>query len=275
MQQYSSNTKIPGLFTDLHNTKIYSSETPQQIKGLSSPPQMGNKKKSMPDVATLKNRKDVKNSRSMTKDNTPLVKQMNMTQRVVSPQRPQSTNPTHAAIHSPLEQESTHIKVYARFRPPSRVEQDLTRNGFGSDCALLPDDYTVVLQPDNVVFTFDQTFGLTSTQDSVYKIVGSSTIEDVMNGYNGTIFAYGQTGSGKTFTMFGELRSDDLKGIIPRSIEEIFMYINKCDSSTEFILSCSMLEIYKETLYDLLSVNRPDLKIKECPQRGIYVENLT
>ena len=36
-----------------------------------------------------------------------------------------------------------------------------------------------------------------------------------------------------------------------------------------------MLEIYKETLYDLLSVNRPDLKIKESATRGIYVENLT
>ena len=28
-------------------------------------------------------------------------------------------------------------------------------------------------------------------------------IEDVLNGFNSTIFAYGQTGSGKTFTMFG------------------------------------------------------------------------
>jgi hypothetical protein len=36
-----------------------------------------------------------------------------------------------------------------------------------------------------------------------------------------------------------------------------------------------MLEIYKETLFDLLSVNKSDLKIKENPARGIYVENLT
>jgi len=36
-----------------------------------------------------------------------------------------------------------------------------------------------------------------------------------------------------------------------------------------------MLEIYKETLFDLLSVNRPDLKIKESATRGIYVEGLT
>ena len=36
-----------------------------------------------------------------------------------------------------------------------------------------------------------------------------------------------------------------------------------------------MLEIYKENLFDLLSINRPDLKIKENPKKGIYVENLT
>lgn len=28
-------------------------------------------------------------------------------------------------------------------------------------------------------------------------------VNDVLDGYNSTIFAYGQTGSGKTFTMFG------------------------------------------------------------------------
>ena len=36
-----------------------------------------------------------------------------------------------------------------------------------------------------------------------------------------------------------------------------------------------MIEIYKENLYDLLSVEKTDLKIKESPVRGIYVEGLT
>jgi kinesin family protein 5 len=38
-----------------------------------------------------------------------------------------------------------------------------------------------------------------------------------------------------------------------------------------------MLEIYKETLYDLINPNTKssDLKIKEHPQKGIYVQNLT
>jgi type II secretory ATPase GspE/PulE/Tfp pilus assembly ATPase PilB-like protein len=32
-------------------------------------------------------------------------------------------------------------------------------------------------------------------------------VEDVIEGYNGTIFAYGQTGSGKTYTMMGNTKS--------------------------------------------------------------------
>ena len=35
------------------------------------------------------------------------------------------------------------------------------------------------------------------------------------------IFAYGQTGSGKTYTMMGKPGIDQ-KGIIPRSLEQIF-----------------------------------------------------
>jgi len=36
------------------------------------------------------------------------------------------------------------------------------------------------------------------------------------------IFAYGQTGSGKTFTMMGRPGNADKKGLIPRSLEQIF-----------------------------------------------------
>ncbi|EGR27712.1 kinesin motor domain protein [Ichthyophthirius multifiliis] len=75
--------------------------------------------------------------------------------------------------------------------------------------------------------------------------------------------------------MFGDIYNKTLKGIIPRSIEHIFKTINTCQFDIEFILTCSMLEIYKETLYDLLSVQKQDLKIKESTTRGIYVEGLT
>ena len=37
-------------------------------------------------------------------------------------------------------------------------------------------------------------------------------IQEVLHGYNATIFAYGRTGSGKTFTMFGPHWDDNLGG---------------------------------------------------------------
>ena len=39
-----------------------------------------------------------------------------------------------------------------------------------------------------------------------------SLVDNVLNGFNGTIFAYGQTGTGKTFTMEGVRSDESLKG---------------------------------------------------------------
>ncbi|CDW57479.1 Kinesin domain containing protein [Trichuris trichiura] len=71
-------------------------------------------------------------------------------------------------------------------------------------------------------------------------------------GYNCTVFAYGQTGSGKTYTMGTEEKRD-------AESDEF-----------EFQFSCSMLEIYNETVFDLLG-NREPLMIREHQTEGIYV----
>jgi kinesin family protein 11 len=43
----------------------------------------------------------------------------------------------------------------------------------------------------------------------VYKSIVHPLIEEVLAGYNCTVFAYGQTGTGKTFTMEGGEKSTD------------------------------------------------------------------
>lgn len=53
-------------------------------------------------------------------------------------------------------------------------------------------------------FTFDRAFGPDSKQSEVYQSVVAPLIEEVLSGYNCTVFAYGQTGTGKTHTMVGE-----------------------------------------------------------------------
>ena len=128
-------------------------------------------------------------------------------------------------------------------------------------------------------FRLDRIFsGGQTTQDEVYEYVARPTIEDVIRGYNGTIFAYGQTGSGKTFSMFGadrEAGRPDLAGIIPRSCAHIFNYIDRCTDGTEFTVKCSFLEIYKETIRDLLNPQGINLKVRETPSRGVWVEDLS
>jgi centromeric protein E len=72
-----------------------------------------------------------------------------------------------------------------------------------------------------------------------------------MRGYNSVIFAYGQTASGKTFTLSG---SEEEPGIIPRAMKDVFRFIKSEEGKgREYLLRCSYLEIYNETIFDLLA----------------------
>lgn len=84
-------------------------------------------------------------------------------------------------------------------------------------------------------FTFDRTFDTESKQSEVYQTVVSPLIEEVLAGYNCTVFAYGQTGTGKTHTMIGpeiaELKSswDDVSKVY------FVSFINKVDQVQKFM----------------------------------------
>ena len=68
------------------------------------------------------------------------------------------------------------------------------------------------------MFTFDSVFAPDSAQMDVYNRVARPIVENVLEGYNGTIFAYGQTGTGKTFTMEGDRTVPELKGTVTTQI---------------------------------------------------------
>mgnify|MGYP003571315751 CR=1 FL=1 len=129
-------------------------------------------------------------------------------------------------------------------------------------------------------FTFDEVFDIDSSQKDVYAISAKPAVNSVLEGYNSTIFAYGQTGTGKTFTMEGFTYNqfDEKRGIIPRTIEDIFTYIeSNSNKDTKFIIRAAYLQIYNEMISDLLKPNNPNrnLNIREDKKKGLYVEHLS
>ncbi|KAE9418932.1 hypothetical protein Angca_002353, partial [Angiostrongylus cantonensis] len=176
-------------------------------------------------------------------------------------------------------EEAEKVKVVVRCRPISQQELN---QGHKVAVRVFTDDNSVVLEQVNGkeeprrTFFFDAVFPEDCDQMRVYNVAARPIVENVLKGYNGTIFAYGQTGTGKTFTMTGDLDRPELQGIIPNSFAHIFDHIAKCQHDTTFLVRVSYLEIYNEELRDLLAKDGhgANLEIKEKADVGVYVKNL-
>ena len=88
-----------------------------------------------------------------------------------------------------------------------------------------------------------------------------------------TIFAYGQTSTGKTYTMQGEI--PDNAGIIPLTLEELFKQIKNDKDIIDSQIGVSFIEIYNESINDLLDSSKINLDLRETPNREVIVNNLT
>eukprot|EP00808_Paulinella_micropora_P016023 g15921.t1 len=115
----------------------------------------------------------------------------------------------------------------------------------------------------------------------MFNQVKAALMKDFFKGFNATIFAYGQTGSGKTWTMMGNRKSPTDPGLTPRLIEMIFNFVETTKKNPElskhlhFVVEVGYIEIYLESIQDLLDVKNQDLNIREAKGRGIWVDNQT
>lgn len=124
-------------------------------------------------------------------------------------------------------------------------------------------------------FTFDCVYDWNSKQRDLYDETFRPLVESVLNGFNGTIFAYGQTGTGKTYTMEGVRSDENQRGVIPNSFEHIFTHISRTQNQ-QYLVRASYLEIYQEEVRDLLAKDQTKrLELKERPDTGVYVKDLS
>ncbi|CAD5325470.1 unnamed protein product [Arabidopsis thaliana] len=114
-------------------------------------------------------------------------------------------------------------------------------------------------------YTFDRVFGPECSTREVYDQGAKEVALSVVSGVHASVFAYGQTSSGKTYTMIG---------ITDYALADIYDYIEK-HNEREFILKFSAMEIYNESVRDLLSTDISPLRVLDDPEKGTVVEKLT
>ncbi len=122
-------------------------------------------------------------------------------------------------------------------------------------------------------------------QEELYRQVGEPVIEWITTGYNCCVFAFGQTGSGKTHSMMGNLKGSPLDyGLTPRICFSLFTFLAQqtrnaaVGTNTDSFVTMSHMEIYNENCRDLLTAPKQvaaPLKLREHPQKGIFVAGLT
>ncbi|CAM1504866.1 Fc.00g024570.m01.CDS01 [Cosmosporella sp. VM-42] len=124
------------------------------------------------------------------------------------------------------------------------------------------------------VFAFDRVFDDNTTQSDVYEGTTRSLLDNVLDGYNATVFAYGATGCGKTHTITGTAQHP---GIIFLTMQELFEKIGERSQDKVTELSLSYLEIYNETIRDLLvpGGSKAGLMLREDSNQAVTVAGLT
>ncbi|PCH38070.1 kinesin-domain-containing protein, partial [Wolfiporia cocos MD-104 SS10] len=181
----------------------------------------------------------------------------------------QITRQTRITYPAPPQEDSeTNIQVVIRCRRRSEREIQenspiiVTTDGPKShnitiETAAPVSSLGVVTLPPIRTYPFDVVFGAEADQAMIYNDVVSPMLDEVLQGYNCTLFAYGQTGTGKTYTMQGDLSTTPMgnpsphAGMIPRVVLNMFHQLetNKCDYGVKI----SFVELYNEELRDLLA----------------------
>ncbi|KAM0999623.1 hypothetical protein ACFX15_006112 [Malus domestica] len=136
-------------------------------------------------------------------------------------------------------------------------------------------------------FAFDKVFGPASQQKELYDQAVSPIVNEVLEGYNCTIFAYGQTGTGKTYTMEGGARKKNGEfpsdaGVIPRAVKQIFDILEA--QVAEYSMKVTFLELYNEEISDLLAPDentkfvddksKKPIALMEDGKGGVFVRGL-
>ena len=165
------------------------------------------------------------------------------------------------------------VQVSVRIRPFNESEKEIDPTTPIKSINQKNNSMQVNREYDTRNFSYDHIYPEDSNQTEIFEETSKEVVKSVLSGYNGTIFAYGQTGTGKTYTMVGEFSDEKNKGIIPRAFDYIFEYV-KQDKEHIYNIMISFIQIYLEHIQDLIDPTYKEIRIRESPDEGVYLEGV-
>jgi kinesin family protein 18/19 len=123
-------------------------------------------------------------------------------------------------------------------------------------------------------FAFDRIFDENASQAEVYEASAKPLLDSVLDGYNATVFAYGATGCGKTHTITGTVQEP---GVIFMTMQELFERVGESAADKVTEITLSYLEIYNETIRDLLvpGTSKAGLMLRDDANQTVSVAGLS
>ena len=117
----------------------------------------------------------------------------------------------------------TPFKVYIRIRPLNQKEKDSRQEGMREQVVKKVNNKIIVFSANTQYdlhrryrqYILDEVFSQKTSNHEIFHSEFSSLIDNVIKGFNSTIFAYGLTGTGKTYTMFGNIYNQRETGFNP------------------------------------------------------------
>jgi kinesin family member 11 len=134
---------------------------------------------------------------------------------------PKSHNGSHSTNQSNEDSQSkngVNVRVILRCRPMSALEKKDSTNFQVVKTKVETKEVSISqtvpgrkIDSISKTFTFDGVCSPYTTQAELFKLHIVPIVDEVLLGFNCTIFAYGQTGTGKTYTMEGDLYTNSCK----------------------------------------------------------------
>ena len=122
-------------------------------------------------------------------------------------------------------------------------------------------------------YRLDKVFGADTSTAEIHSDQVAAIVRHVVRGFNGCVLAYGQTCSGKTTTIRGPSDGAAGGGLIAMSVIQLLEAIEIDEEPGRWTLGLSYIEIYNETVGDLLS-GRDGLALTDGTDGGVEVRGL-